>query len=47
MVRFTWCMVLSDGKRLPAGLDVGQLAGDGKLQRIVGFFGAPKAHGQS
>jgi len=45
--RFNWCMVLADGKRLPAGLDVGQLAGDGKLRRIIGFFGAPKAQAQS
>jgi hypothetical protein len=47
VLRFNWCMVLADGSRLPAGLDVGELTGDGKLQRIIGFFGAPKAETQS
>jgi hypothetical protein len=46
VLRFKWCMVLADGKRLPEGLDVGQLSQDGKLQRITGFFGAPKLRGQ-
>jgi hypothetical protein len=32
VLRFNWGMVLADGKRFTAGLDVGQLAGDGKLQ---------------
>jgi hypothetical protein len=45
VLRFNWGMVLADGKRLTAGLDVGQLAGDGKLQRIIGFFSAPKGPG--
>jgi hypothetical protein len=47
VLRFKWCMVLSDGRRLPEGLDVGQLSQDGKLQRIIGFFGAPKLQAES
>jgi len=39
MVRFTWKMVLADGRSLPEGIDFGELSGDGKLRRIVGFFG--------
>ncbi|MBI4866341.1 MAG: nuclear transport factor 2 family protein [Candidatus Wallbacteria bacterium] len=38
-VRFTWRMVLADGAVFADGLDFGELAPDGKLQRIVGFFG--------
>ena len=43
-IRFTWRMVLADGKVLLEGVDFGELAPDGKLHRIVGFFGplAPK-----
>ncbi|HEU5319894.1 MAG TPA: nuclear transport factor 2 family protein [Methylomirabilota bacterium] len=39
MLRFTWHMVLATGQALPDGIDFGELAGDGKLRRIVGFFG--------
>ena len=39
VIRFTWRMVLADGKVLVEGIDFGELAADGKLQRIVGFFG--------
>ena len=38
-LRFAWKMVLADGKSLPEGIDYGELSGDGKLRRIVGFFG--------
>ena len=37
--RFTWRMVLADGKVFLEGIDFGELNSDGKLHRIVGFFG--------
>ena len=38
--RFTWRMVLADGKVALEGIDFGELSSDGsKLRRIVGFFG--------
>ena len=39
LLRFAWKMVLADGKSLPEGVDFGELSADGKLRRIVGFFG--------
>jgi hypothetical protein len=39
LVRFTWKMVLADGRSLPEGIDFGELSGERKLRRIVGFFG--------
>lgn len=44
-IRFTWRMVLADGKVFLEGVDFGELSADGKLHRIVGFFGplAPKS----
>lgn len=38
-LRFEWKMVLADGKVFVHGIDFGEVAADGKLQRIVGFFG--------
>jgi hypothetical protein len=38
-LRFTWRMLLADGKVFVEGIDFGELSPDGKLQRIVGFFG--------
>lgn len=38
-VRFAWRAVRADGSPVSEGLDVAQLADDGKLERIVGFFG--------
>jgi hypothetical protein len=35
--------VLGDGQALPDGIDFGQLGPDGKLTRIIGFFGPVKA----
>jgi hypothetical protein len=32
-------MVLADGKMFVEGVDFGELSPDGKLYRIVGFFG--------
>ena len=44
-LRFAWELVGPDGEVALRGLDVGELAADGRLQRITGFFGelpAPK-----
>lgn len=38
MVRFAWQVRGPDGRALRAGVDFGELAADGRLQRIVGFF---------
>ena len=40
-VRFTWKVVGADGNDLMEGIDFGHLAADGRIQRIVGFFGPP------
>lgn len=40
-LRFTWRMVLADGKVFAEGIDFGELSSDGKLRSIVGFFGPP------
>jgi hypothetical protein len=39
MIRFTWRVVAPDGQTVREGTDFGELAPDGRLQRIVGFFG--------
>ncbi len=41
LVRFAWRRILADGTALPEGVDFGELGDDGKLRRIVGFFGPP------
>ena len=38
-LRFAWELVADDGTVALTGLDVGQLAGDGRLERVTGFFG--------
>jgi hypothetical protein len=38
-LRFAWELVGPDGAVAVAGTDVGELAADGRLQRITGFFG--------
>ena len=38
-LRFAWKMTAADGSTGMEGIDVGQLAEDGRLQSIVGFFG--------
>lgn len=39
-LRFAWKMVAADGKTVLApGMDFGELDEDGRLRRIVGFFG--------
>jgi len=39
VVRFAWELVSPDGPVAVAGLDVGVLTPDGRLQSITGFFG--------
>ncbi len=43
--RFTWAMQSADGATMMEGIDFGELAPDGRIQRIVGFFGPPPAIG--
>ena len=38
-LRFAWTMVGADGATIMDGFDVGELASDGRLRRIIGFFG--------
>ncbi len=40
LLRFNWCLVLADGKRLPDGVDFAELSPDGRIRRIAGFFGS-------
>jgi hypothetical protein len=42
-LRFAWDLVSPDGSVVVAGIDVGALAADGRLQRIAGFFGEAPA----
>jgi hypothetical protein len=44
-VRFTWELAAPDGAVTVAGIDVGELADDGRLRRITGFFGDVPAEG--
>lgn len=37
--RFAWHVVQADGTSLPEGIDFLEINDDGKIQRIVGFFG--------
>jgi len=38
-LRFGWKLAAPDGSTRMEGIDVGQLADDGRLQSITGFFG--------
>jgi hypothetical protein len=38
-LRFAWTMISADGTPAMEGFDVGELGPDGRLRRIVGFFG--------
>jgi hypothetical protein len=44
VIRFSWRKMLSDGKSLPEGIDIVDVS-DGKIKRVVGFFGPLKARG--
>jgi hypothetical protein len=41
MMRFTWAMIAGNGKEQMRGMDFGELAADGRIRRITGFFGPP------
>jgi hypothetical protein len=38
-LRFAWKMSQADGSTSMEGIDIGQLAEDGRIQSITGFFG--------
>jgi len=38
-LRFAWELAAADGAIVVAGIDIGALAGDGRLRHITGFFG--------
>jgi len=38
-LRFSWDLVGPEGTAVLAGVDVGDISEDGRLQRITGFFG--------
>ena len=38
-LRFGWQLAAPDGAVVVAGIDVGELGADGRLRRIIGFFG--------
>lgn len=40
-LRFTWKMLGADGNAMMEGIDFGELGDDGRIKRIVGFFGPP------
>jgi hypothetical protein len=40
-IRFNWALRGGDGTVLTEGIDFGELADDGRLRRITGFFGPP------
>lgn len=42
-IRVSWIRLGPDGKQLAQGMDFHDLAPDGRISRVVGFFGAPPA----
>ena len=44
VVRFLWRLVRADGSRGDTSIDFGEVGPDGRLVRIIGFFGAPPSH---
>ena len=42
MLRFAWKFVVADGKVQTEGVDFVEIATDGRLKKVVGFFGSPK-----
>jgi hypothetical protein len=42
-LRFAWKLVAADGTTRMEGIDIGELAPDGRLRSITGFFGPPPA----
>ncbi|MBI1885935.1 MAG: nuclear transport factor 2 family protein [Chloroflexi bacterium] len=43
VLRFTWKLLGPQGNTVMEGVDFGELDGDGRIKRIVGFFGPPPA----
>ena len=43
VVRFLWRLVRADGSCGDTSIDFGEVGPDGRLVKIVGFFGAPPA----
>lgn len=43
LARFAWRVVQADGTLMPEGIDIAELTADGKLRRIIGFFGSVSA----
>ncbi|MBR0827433.1 nuclear transport factor 2 family protein [Bradyrhizobium manausense] len=43
VLRFLWRLVRADGSRGDTSIDFGQVGADGRLVKIVGFFGAAPA----
>jgi SnoaL-like domain len=41
VVRFLWRLVRADGSCGDTSIDFGEIGPDGRLVRIIGFFGAP------
>lgn len=41
VVRFLWRLVRADGRAGETSIDVGEVDADGRLTKIVGFFGEP------
>lgn len=39
VVRFGWELTAADGSVFVAGVDMGELAPDGRFRRMIGFFG--------
>ncbi|MEV6561651.1 nuclear transport factor 2 family protein [Nocardia sp. NPDC051756] len=39
MARFGWRLVQADGTALPDGVDFVEISAEGRIRRIVGFFG--------
>jgi hypothetical protein len=42
-LRFAWKVVGADGNDVMEGVDFGEVGPDGRIKRIVGFFGPPPA----
>jgi hypothetical protein len=38
-MRFAWVLLRADGTQWTEGMDFGELSADGRIRRIVGFFG--------
>jgi hypothetical protein len=41
VVRFLWRLVRADGSHGDISIDFGEAGPDGRLVKIIGFFGAP------